>query len=292
VRWPRRKRWEYWALATPRHLLAVVVADVDYIGLAAVTLLDLASGERFEAGAVTPAGLGVRLPDGVNTAPVRFRCPGVRVAIEPRPGEVGIRASARSLRGHRVEADVVAVYPPGQQTLDVTVPFDRERSHFTSKHVGLPARGRVTWDGEPLPFDDAWACLDHGRGVWPYRTSWCWAAAAGTSGGRRVAFNLGALWTDGTGTTENGFWIDGRLHRIGATLTFRRASPGWLVEGLGVSLAATPVRERPLQANLGVLRADLDWTMARFTGSLADDEGTRLDVEGLLGWCERLDARW
>lgn len=291
-RWPRRKRWDYWAFATPRHLLAVVVADVDYLGLAAVTLLDLASGRRFEAGMVTPAGLGVRMPDGVNEHPIRFDCPGMHLAIEPRPGEVTVRASALSLRGRRLQVDVTAGYPSGQETLDVVVPFDSERSHFTSKHVGLPARGRVTWEGEAIAFDDAWACLDFGRGTWPYRTAWCWAAAAGMADGRRVAFNLGALWTDGTGVTENGLWVDGRLHRIGGMLSFRRASPGWLVTSPRVSLAVTLVRERPLHVNLGLLRADLDWTMATFTGSLTALDGTRVEVRDLLGWCERLDSRW
>src|SRR4051794_1492114 len=71
-RWPRKKRWDYWAFMTPRHFLFVLVADVDYLGIASVSLLDLATGRRFEAAAITPLGLGVRLPETVCGAPIVF----------------------------------------------------------------------------------------------------------------------------------------------------------------------------------------------------------------------------
>ena len=31
--WGRRKRWDYWCVTTPTHILSVTYADVDYLGL-------------------------------------------------------------------------------------------------------------------------------------------------------------------------------------------------------------------------------------------------------------------
>ncbi|MET8551707.1 DUF2804 family protein [Micromonospora zamorensis] len=45
-------------------------------------------------------------------------------------------------------------------------------------------------------------------------TAWNWAA--GAAPGR--AIQLGGKWTDGTRVTENGLFVDGRLHKIGGEL--------------------------------------------------------------------------
>jgi Protein of unknown function (DUF2804) len=293
--WPRKKRWDYWAITTQRHLLFLLIADVDYLGLAVVSLLDLESGRRFEAQAVTPFGLGVRLPETVGGAPIRFDHLGVRVAMESSPGRVVLAASARTLGGDRLDVDLAVEPPPGQETLNVVVPFGGDRFQFTSKHVGLPASGRVAWNGAAIDFDRASASLDFGRGIWPHRTAWNWAAASGTAHGRAVALNLGGRWTDGTGSTENGLWIDGRLHKIGDRVTFAREGPGWAIRGSdpgGVDLRFLPVQRRNVGINLGLAGARLDWSAGRFSGTVASDDGERIAVGGLLGWAEEFHARW
>jgi hypothetical protein len=175
------------------------------------------------------------------------------------------------------------------------VPLGEGRFQLTSKHVGLPAGGRVVHDGEPIGFDGAFACLDFGRGIWPWRTRWSWAAAAGVVGGKTLALNLGGQWTDGAGVTENGLWIDGRLHKIGDRVAFARAPGGVRIRSTAsdrVDLGFAPVQERRLRVPLGLLGARLDWGVGRFSGTVADDGGARVAVDGLLGWAEDLDARW
>jgi hypothetical protein len=293
--WLRRKRWDYWALTTDRHLLFLLLADVDYLGLAVVSLLDLATGRRFEAAAATPLGIGVRLPDTVGGAPVRFDHLGVRVVMDSGLSRVALGASARALSGDRLEVDVLVEPPPGRDTLSVAVPLTGGRFQFTSKEVGMPASDRVLWNGAPLDFSRAWACLDFGRGIWPYRTAWCWAAASGLAAGRNVSLNLGGLWTDATGVTENGFWIGDRLHKLGEDLAFRREPPGWLIRsptpGM-VDLRFTPLRHREVGLDLGLLRARLDWSIGHFSGRVRGDGGMEVAVDGILGWFEELDARW
>jgi len=295
-RWPRKKRWDFWAVTTERHVLFVCVADVDYLGLALVSVLDLASGERFEAAAVTPFGLGVAQPQTVGGGPVRFDRLGVHVAIDARPDGTAIRASGRSLRGDRLEVDLVVRSPPGQETLTVALPLAGDAFQLTSKHVGLPASGRVTLRGVRLDFERAAACLDFGRGVWPRRTSWCWAAGSGTTAdGRAVAVNLGGLWTDGAGVTENGVWVDGRLHKVGARAAFVPEPSGWRIGSDppgAVDLRLERVQRRRVRFDVGVLGARLDWSAGRFVGSVTGEDGERVTMDGALGWAERFDARW
>src|SRR3970282_1775300 len=66
----------------------------------------------------------------------------------------------------------------------------------------------------------SYGCLDYGRGVWPEHTIWNWGSASGMQQGHLVGLNLGGKWTDGTGMTENGICVDGRLTKISEALIF------------------------------------------------------------------------
>src|SRR5436309_16028491 len=61
--WGRRKRRDYWCIATPNHVLSVTYADVDYLGLAEVWCLDLASGRTANRSGISPLGRGLWMPD-------------------------------------------------------------------------------------------------------------------------------------------------------------------------------------------------------------------------------------
>ena len=60
--------------------------------------------------------------------------------------------------------------------------------------------------------------LDVGRGRWPAQITWNWGGGAGRVGDHVVGLQIGAKWTAGTGFTENGIIVDGRLTKLGAEL--------------------------------------------------------------------------
>src|SRR5207248_1329256 len=123
--------------------------------------------------------------------------------------------------GMRLEADILVERPAGHETLNVVIPWSDAQFQFTSKQNTLPASGFVQLGEEGYEFTaPSFGCLDYGRGVWPEHTRWNWGAASGVEGGRVVGLNLGGQWTDGTGMTENGICVDGRLTKIGEDLTF------------------------------------------------------------------------
>lgn len=60
--------------------------------------------------------------------------------------------------------------------------------------------------------------LDVGRGRWPSELAWNWGGGAGRSDGHVIGLQFGAKWTEGSGFTENGLIVDGRLSKIGREL--------------------------------------------------------------------------
>jgi hypothetical protein len=296
-RWGRRKRWDYWCVTFPGGVLQVTVAHLDYLGLLDVAFVDLETRRVASALRVLPLGVGIELPAAVEGGPIRLRTHGLRVSLAPRDRAMHIEVEARTRSGP-IEADVTV--EPGGDSLDVVVPWSRSRFQLTSKHVARPAHGRIVALGREhrLARDVAFGCLDYGRGRWPYRTTWNWGtAAAHVPGVGRVGVQLGGAWTDGTGATENGVFVDGRLDKIGAELRWRYDrrdfSRPWRVEDDAgdVALDFLPELVRRSRVELGVGGSLLHLAFGRWHGHVRA-HGERIAIDGALGWAEEHRARW
>ncbi len=275
-RFPRKKRWDWWGLTDEKWFVTLLVADIDWVGGALLDVVDLASGRRFLRLAPRPFGAGVRLPDEVGGAPIRVD--GARLHVEMAPEDGVVRLRARS-SGFTLD---VAVDRRGRDTLNVVVPWDERRFQFTSKQIGLPAAGTMTWGGRAIEFRGV-GNLDFGRGTWPSETRWNWAAGFG--GG--VAFNLGGRWTDGTGITENGLFVDGALRKIADAVAFTDGGDAWRIQSVdadSVDLTFTPLHRRHVGVGVG---PRLDWCAGRFRGRVLDQP-----IVDLFGWAEDFSARW
>ncbi len=283
----RRKRWEHWAVSTPSCLFLLTLVDLGLTSLVMVGCCDLATGRWIEA--ARPVR-GLRFSDGVQGCDVDLDVVGLRVRVRDDGPRTLLSASARA-PFPRIEAELVVERPVPWDTVNVVVPWSEKRFAFTSKQIALPVRGHVTAGRDYPVGDDAFAFLDHGRGVWPWRTRWNWGCGAGRVDGRVVGVNLGARWTDGTGATENGLVVDGRLEKIHEDLRFgldRAAAPDapFAIRGGPVDLVFSPLHRKRTRADLGLVAADLDFRIGRFRGSIGEQ---RVDV---FGWAEAFDARW
>ena len=99
---------------------------------------------------------------------------------------------------------------------------------------------------------------DFGRGLWPYRSFWNWGVATGVQDGVRIAVNVGARWTTGTGVNENGILLDGRLHKIMEDVRWDYDPSDWMrpwrvrAEATGmVDLTLEPIVAHRTRTSLG-----------------------------------------
>ncbi|MFE6098619.1 DUF2804 domain-containing protein [Streptomyces laurentii] len=313
--WGRNKRWEYWCVTTPTHLVALTVSDLDFLTLDTVYVLEYGLDgpvREFERTAIAPGGRTSRLPRavaGTAEAPAVVVGPprptGGKVRIEIREEAGGTRLRARCLTPsspkETVEVDLFAALPAGHESLSVVVPWDERRFQYTSKHTARPASGTVRIGGRVLEFgEDAWAVLDHGRGRWPRSVDWNWGAASGRTDGHTVGLQFGGRWTEGTGATENALCVDGRLTKIGEELDWRW-TPGdvlapWTLTSPGdrpaVDLTFTPFHCRATRTEAGLIANRTDQCFGHYSGRIRDDEGREIAVERLLGWAEDVHMRW
>ncbi|PVU83151.1 DUF2804 domain-containing protein [Cellulomonas sp. WB94] len=294
--WGRTKRWEYWGVVTPTHVIALTVADLDYAAQHQVWVLDRVTGVEVDTVAVVPLGRGVVLPASSGGGPVRAHAKGLDITIDD--GDLGTRLRAAT---GRVEVDLVASVPEGHESLGVVVPWSDRLFQYTLKDVARPVSGTLVVDGvrHDVPADASWAVLDHGRGRWPYSMSWNWGAGSGTVDGLVVGVQVGGRWTDGTGSTENALLAGGRLHKCSDELVWEYDRADWLAPWHvhdqareRVDLTFTPFHERASRMNLLVVAAETHQCFGTWTGWMADDAGTRVRVDGVTGWAEEARNRW
>lgn len=289
----RNKRWEYWAVTTPTHIVALVVSDIDYAAVHGIWLLDRATGEAISHDAIGVLGRSATLPRTLGAGPASARTKAVQIEVTEVEGGTRLRA-----RGERIEVDVVAARPEGHESLGVVVPWTDKLFQYTVKDVARPATGVIRLDGtaHDVPAEESWAILDHGRGRWPYDVRWNWGAGAGRTDGKVIGIQVGGQWTDGTGSVENSLLVDGRLTKISQELVWTYDTDDWMapwhVAGAGVDLTLTPFHLKKSVTDLKVFASRTHQCFGTWSGSVVDESGTPIRVEGVVGFAEDVHNRW
>ena len=289
----RNKRWEYWNVITPTHIAALTVSSIDYAAVHEVWVFDRVTGEEVGRSATVIPPRGVRLPGSLDDGPARARAKNLAIDITPMSdGRTRLRATIPD-----AEIDVVVSRPAAHDCLAVVVPWSDTRFQYTVKDVALPASGSLTVEGVEhlLPEEQSWAVLDHGRGRWPYDITWNWGAGSGRSHGRTIGLQVGGKWTAGTGMTENGVVVDGRLHKIGSELRWdyskRDFLAPWRVRGGGLEAELIPFHDKRSRTNLGLLAGATDQCFGHWSGTY--DTGVEIvEFEDLVGFAEHVHNRW
>jgi hypothetical protein len=143
----------------------------------------------------------------------------------------------------------------------------------------------------------AWGIFDWNRGVRPRADVHYWAAGCGLSEGRQVSFSVGYGSADPSRGTENGFFLDGKLHKLDQ-VTFHINPANWLLPWRFTSndnrleMTFTPHQER-LERNRMIL-----YSLTRrqvcgfFSGKAVLDDGSLMEFQNITGFAERRKTRF
>ncbi|HVN85384.1 MAG TPA: DUF2804 domain-containing protein [Candidatus Binatia bacterium] len=296
--WPRKKRWNFWNWIGPRFVFSVTLADIDYAAFCQMTFTDFETKQSIGAMARTRSG-SIVMPEHVERT-VSFRGSTMEYANVNDGGDMKVDFAGTTKSGERVVADFIVRRPRGHESLNIVVPWTRERFQLNSKHNTLPCEGSITVGKARYAMDPAecHAVQDFGRGIWPYRSFWNWGVATGVQNGRLIGVNVGAKWTTGTGMNENGLCVDGRLYKIMEDLVWRYDPSNWMQpwhvraarSGM-VDLTLEPFTAHCPMLNLGIVRSGGVCAFGRWRGTIRFD-GQELPVRNLIGWAEEFSHRW
>ena len=185
---------------------------------------------------------------------------------------------------------------------DVKLPYSQFWAATAASLQSYPMYGSYTKEnGNKLVFDDAFAVLDWGRGVWTYHNTWYWASASGTLGGVPFGFNLGYGFGDTSAATENALFHGGRLHKLTDVdfgIPQRDGKPDFLSPWHFTSSDGRftaefrPILDRAACTDFQLLKSDQHQVFGRFTGECVLDDGTALSFRDFPGFAEQVENKW
>ena len=114
-----------------------------------------------------------------------------------------------------------------------------------------------------------------------------------------VGLQFGGKWTEGTGHTENGLCIDGRLNKIGNELEWAydwgHPTRPWRVRDPiheRVDAVLTPTHDKHSRTNLGLLSMEVHQCFGMWAGRVVTDDGEEIAFDGVIGFAEEARNRW
>ena len=302
----RLKEWDYYYAGNDRFGVALTIADNSYMGLDSISFLSFA-GEPWE---VTRSPMSA-FPMGRTGLPATSAAgitasSGKRHALLFQVGEGKRRLTAHMERfkdGKPIDVQLTLTGEP-PESMVICTPFEKKGHFYYNQKINcMRAAGTVRIGEEEYRFepDSAFAVLDWGRGVWTYRNTWYWGSASGLVGGVDFGFNIGYGFGDTSSATENMLFYGGKAHKLsqvtfGIPLRDGREdylSPWRFTSDDGrFEMNFAPVLDRASRTDVKLIKSDQHQVFGRFTGTAVLDDGTRLRIQDLFGFAEKVENKW
>lgn len=306
VREPDRlRRWDFYTLVGDGVAVNLTLTDLGFVQAATVSAIDLASSEKHESIAlvlgdgdrftlsadVEGDGGAALLPMGAAAPAMSFSTVGevTQVAIEIARPQVGEPARGAFTIRRRA----------AREYLSLATPFAEDPGWFfyEQKIPGLDAEGTLTIGARTWTLAGATATMDWGRGAWPSRATWRWAAAAGVVDGVPLALNLGEGFGDDRAGTENVVVYGDRAHKLARVAWAHDAADplgDWRFEAPDgrARLVLRPTAKESGGLELGDLYSRLQKGYGRLSGALVLDDGRAVTVTDLPAFAEEMSLSW
>jgi len=300
-KWLRKKKWNYWAVYDEDFFVSFTISDIDYAGVIFCYYWDRKTNKFDEATLISPFGAGCSMGQMVENDAV-FQGKAGRLHFSKTEQGYHLEVDFKPSKKDAIKASIDVIVPDEFESLNVVIPWSKTRFQFTEKMFGVGAQGSFQTGSVNHSFDanTSFAVLDFGRGCWPYKSKWNWASMATTVGPKHtiVGVNLGAGWTDDTGYTENGIFVNGRIYKIPTDIVFdfdiRNPMKPWHLyskESDAIDLMLTPEFHRHAVSNMGIIASGVHQMLGRFDGTIKVGRES-YKIERASGWAEDHIARW
>jgi hypothetical protein len=297
----RIKRWDYYAVFSPRGFFSATIADLGYAGNLFVYVMDFETGELHEEGLVIPFGKGVQLPRNSTEGDSHFKSEKVRLDFRVSTTQRNISVAWPEYHdGRGIHADFNLTCPTGYESMVITIPIGKKRFYYNRKINCLPAAGTIKYGDniETLTPQTCSGSLDWGRGVWEYQSYWNWASGSGyLADGRSIGLNLGCGFGDLSKAGENALILDNRIHKL-ENVKFDYTSgeymkPWKFKDQAGrLDLSFEPFKERLAQTKLAIIFSEVHQMFGHYNGTAVADNGEVIPIKNLVGFAEEHHARW
>ena len=158
--------------------------------------------------------------------------------------------------------------------------------------------GDQTFNFDP---QTSFGVLDWGRGVWTYDNTWYWGSASGLVNDKKFGFNIGYGFGNTQAATENMLFYDGKAHKLSDVkfnIPVKEGKDDFLSPWTFTSddgrfeMNFEPILDRASKTKVLVLESDQHQVFGYFSGTAILDDGTKLTINKMIGFAEKVKNRW
>ncbi|MFC2064088.1 DUF2804 domain-containing protein [Chloroflexota bacterium] len=297
----RVKRWDYYALFTPRFFFSATIANLGYAGNIFVYMMDLESGDLHEESLVIPFGTGISLPRNSTSGDSHFENKDACLDFRIQENQRIISVSWPGFRsGRGIRAEITFHSNPEDESMNIIIPIARKRFYYNRKINCMPASGSITYGDEVVELhpENCIGSLDWGRGVWEYKSFWNWASSSGfLPDGRTIGLNLGMGFGDLSKAGENALILNNRIHKLDVVpFDYNQSDymqPWHFKDSDGrLDLEFIPFKDRTATTNLGIIYSQVHQMFGKYSGFAVADDGEKIEIRDLIGFAEEHVAKW
>jgi len=291
---------------SPTHMIIFEVRDDGWLGHMGISVISLRDKKRSTQIFKTNLPLGdFEMPPNSTQGSVRWHRKEAKLDFINMEGgakiiKVDIRRFGRnkSLRGALVLNEYDAPLPEMQISAQSLVTNQRWKNQkntfkYTRCSPWFFAEGVIQFGSTEIFFTrgNAWGILDWMRCARPKADNRYWASGCGISGGRQLSFCVGYSWADFSRGTENGFFIDGILHKLDQ-VTFHIPFSNWLSPWRFTSndnrleMIFLPHQERFDRRRFLLHNLNRHQVCGFFSGRIVLDDGSPLEFQNMTGFAE------
>ena len=298
----RIKEWDYYGIVCENGFaFALTVADSRYIGVVSTNCFELIEGKKYSFIEPIPLPMGkMNMPTHSAYGDITVDKKHCAVSVTHENGGRRLKGRYQKSKLHGEAEFDIFLHNYSGDTMVIATPWedDSKAFYYNQKINCLPAEGYVKYEGKTHVFnpDKDFATLDWGRGVWTYDNTWYWSSGNGVIDGKPFGFNLGYGFGNTTAASENMIFYDGKCHKLDRVLfdiPKNVLQPWHFISSDGrFDMRFNPIYDNQNVWSAGIIGQDSHQVFGKFYGDAVLDDGTKLRLNGLTAFAERVRNRY
>ncbi|MGR5237986.1 DUF2804 domain-containing protein [Vibrio alfacsensis] len=283
------KQFQFVSIVTPEYVIGVAIADIRYLASGFCYLFDIKNNELTEQQWLKPFNLGYSTQASSWSSRAHIANSAIQFSIEQGCWHVQLVSDS-------INADVRLTPAPHSEPLMLSTPTAYTGWTYTQKHNALSVNGNLFVNGEEQDLTQVTAGYDFSAGYMRRETSWRWASINHCSESKKFGLNL-AAGVNETGFCENVIWVDDERHLMPPVqFQFSRINQDeeWRItsQDQRVNLVFSPLNQRSEKKNFWFLKSNFRQFVGYFSGYLIDGNGTKHELNEVMGLTEDHYAKW
>lgn len=294
----RIKEWDYYYILNHKFGITLTIADLGYAAFAAVAWLDFEKNTVDQFDSIKLLGK-IKFPNTSKAGSIIYKDKKIELKFEMSEGKKLIEVNCPSFMGGLYGKLEIEDKHEESMVIATSWKENRKKFYYNQKINCMPVEGEIIIGVDSYKFNrgDSFAGLDWGRGNWTYKNRWYWASASDVYDGKRVGWNLGYGFTDRTPASEDMLFYDGNAHKLNRVHwnfnpdnymdPWRFSSDDGRFE-----MTFTPAIDRASKTNLLIIKSIQHQVFGYYSGLFVLDDGTKIEVENILGFAEDVLNHW